>query len=107
MVSTFSAVNSMRPGSRWGDLELSLMRRRITMWMDEAPDTPIQVVSPEDVVLLRLESYRLGNETSDRQWLDILGVLRTQSDTLDRAYLTRWASELGVTDLLDRAWTDA
>ena len=39
---------------------------------------------------------RLGNEISDRQWSDILGVLRTQSGRLDENYLNHWAGEIGV-----------
>jgi hypothetical protein len=59
--------------------------------------------SPEDTILAKLEWYRLGGETSDRQWRDILGVLKTRSDDLDFAYLRTWAQELRVNDLLERA----
>ena len=45
----------------------------------------------------------MGGEISDRQWGDILGVLRVQGEKLDNAYLDHWASELNVKDLLDRA----
>lgn len=60
------------------------------------------VVAPEDIVLLKLEWFRLGGETSDKQWADVLGVLKTQGDAIDAAYLDRWAGEIGVKDLLDR-----
>lgn len=33
--------------------------------------------SPEDVVLAKLEWYRQGGHVSDRQWRDILGVMKT------------------------------
>lgn len=59
------------------------------------------VVTAEDVILLKLEWFRLGGETSDRQWTDVLGVLRVQADRLDAAYLDHWAAEIGVKDLLD------
>jgi len=75
--------------------------------IDEAPDAPrFPVASPEDTVLAKLEWFRLGGETSERQWWDIVGVLRVTSD-VDRAYLQRWAASLGVNDLLDRALADA
>ena len=45
---------------------------------------------------------RLGNEVSERQWLDVLGVIRTQAGGLDTAYLDHWAADLGVRDLWDR-----
>jgi len=44
-----------------------------------------------------------GGETSDRQWRDILGIVRVQGHALDRAYLARGAETLGVSELLDRA----
>jgi len=59
--------------------------------------------SPEDTILAKLEWYRMGGEVSDRQWRDILGVLKTRADDLDLLYLRKWASELKVADLLERA----
>lgn len=61
------------------------------------------VKSAEDTVLRKLQWFRMGGEVSERQWRDVLGVLRAQAGRLDRAYLERWASELGVRDLLERA----
>jgi len=63
----------------------------------------VYVASAEDTILAKLEWFRLGGETSERQWNDVLGVLEVQGDALDRAYLERWASELGVAALLERA----
>jgi len=54
-------------------------------------------------ILAKLEWYRLGGEISDRQWRDILGVLSIRAGDLDLAYLQRWATELQVADLLERA----
>ncbi len=59
--------------------------------------------SPEDTILSKLEWYRMGGEQSDRQWRDILGVLKTRAGELDLAYLRKWAVELKVSDLLERA----
>jgi hypothetical protein len=63
--------------------------------------------SPEDIILSKLEWYRLGGEVSDRQWRDILGVMKTRAGDLDLAYLRLWAGELKVSDLLERALSDA
>ena len=63
--------------------------------------------SPEDTILSKLEWYRLGGEVSDRQWRDILGVLKTRSGGLDLDYLREWAAELKVSDLLARALKEA
>jgi hypothetical protein len=49
----------------------------------------------------------MGNEISDRQWQDILGILKIRGTQLDMVYLHTWAAQLHVTDLLDRALIDA
>lgn len=61
------------------------------------------MLSAEDVVLAKLEWFRMGGDVSERQWRDILGVLKVQQSTLDVDYLERWAQELGVADLMQRA----
>jgi hypothetical protein len=61
------------------------------------------IASAEDTVLSKLEWYRKGGEISERQWLDIIGVLKIQKPTLDWDYLRRWAKELNVNDLLTLA----
>lgn len=66
----------------------------------------LRIASPEDTVLQKLRWYRLGNEVSDRQWQDVLGVLQVKGTSLDRAYLERAAGALGVEDLLERAWRE-
>ena len=45
----------------------------------------------------------MGGEVSERQWRDVLGVLKTRSEQLDIPYLRKWAIELKVEDLLERA----
>ena len=68
---------------------------------------PFNIASPEGTILNKLEWYRMGGEVSDRQWNDILGVLKVQGTNLDIAYLRHWAANLNVTDLLERAFVDA
>jgi hypothetical protein len=68
---------------------------------------PFNIASPEGTILNKLEWYRMGGEVSDRQWNDILGVLKVQGTNLDIVYLERWAADLSVTDLLERALVDA
>lgn len=74
----------------------------------EAETDPVLAwASPEDIILAKLEWYRLGDGISDRQWTDILGVMKSQAPTLDLPYLRRWAPDLAVADLLERALDDA
>lgn len=61
------------------------------------------IASPEDIILSKLQRFRLGRQVSERQWQDVLGVLRVQGPRLDEAYLEHWAGELGIGDLLARA----
>ena len=65
----------------------------------------LYVATPEDNVLRKLLWFRMGGEVSDQQWRDILGILRVS--TVDREYLTSWASRLGVGDLLGRVLAQA
>jgi hypothetical protein len=83
--------------------EEAAMKRRVPMDFPDAPGDPVFLLSPEDVLLFKLRWFRLGNETSDRQWADILGVLRMQAGKLDDAYLNHWSLSLQVDDLLRRA----
>ena len=79
------------------------LERRIASIIATDPEQSVYVTSPEDIILSKLEWYRMGDQVSDRQWRDILGVVKTKSDQLDLAYLRRWARELAVEDLLERA----
>jgi hypothetical protein len=73
---------------------------------EDDPSRQFYFASAEDVILSKLEWYRLGDEVSDSQWGDVVGVMKVQRDALDRPYLEKWAAELGVADLLERAWSE-
>jgi hypothetical protein len=88
------------------DLE-ALERARPQPLEDTAAARPFRVASPEDTVLAKLEWFRAGGETSERQWTDIVGVLRARRGEIDEAYLRRWAAALHVADLLDRVLEEA
>ena len=65
------------------------------------------LASAEDVILNKIEWHAQGGRVSDRQWNDVLGVMKVQRDSLDLAYLRRWANQLGLSNLLDQALRDA
>ena len=62
----------------------------------------LMVKSPEDTILRKLEWYQLGGGTSDRQWNDLLGIVKTQGSRLDQEYLHQWAPQLGVAEFLEK-----
>ena len=86
---------------------VALGRSREDSLDDEHPSQQFFLASPEDVVLSKLEWFRLGEEVAQTQWRDVIGVMKVQENRLDRAYLVKWARELGVADLLERAWKEA
>ena len=83
------------------------MERRVRQPLSTELDRQAYFSSAEDSVLSKLEWYRLGGEVSDRQWQDILGVIKTQGERLDFAYLRQWAAALNVVDLLEKALLEA
>lgn len=92
----------VKKGDPYSRLE---MRRR--QRVDIGDGERIDVASAEDSVLQKLVWYRRGGERSDRQWQDLLGVLKVRKKDLDLDYLEQWADDQGVADLLERALTDA
>ena len=48
--------------------------------------------------------YQMGGEVSERQWNDLLGIVKVKGQELDPDYLQRWAAHLGVALLLERLW---
>jgi hypothetical protein len=86
------------------DLEEFRRHRRELIRRD--PERYVYVKTAEDIVLRKLSWYRIGGETSDRQWNDVVGITRIHGKILDREYLERWARELAVEDLLDRALSE-
>jgi hypothetical protein len=96
-------VHVMVPSS----FQRSELDRALTVKLRAHPEGYAFVASPEDIVLQKLRWYRMGDCVSDQQWRDVLGVLKTTGERMDVAYLRRWASEMEVADLLEKALTQA
>jgi hypothetical protein len=79
------------------------MRRRVRLQVGADPSQTVAALAPEDLILRKLAWFRDGGGVSDRQWLDVLGVIKVQRGRLDLAYARSWARGLGVAELLERA----
>lgn len=81
--------------------------RRKKVKLDESIDQLFDVVSAEDIILLKLQRYQSSGCVSERQWSDVLGVLAVQSGSLDTEYLKSCSEKLGLGDILQKAIDEA
>ena len=103
---TFIKVDVFAPKERVYDQQ-ALARRQPERLGSHEDALTAPISTPEDIVLAKLEWFRLGGETSDRQWRDTLGVLKLQCFNLDFDYMAKWSKEIGVNDLLERAFDES
>jgi hypothetical protein len=88
-------------------MALQEMIRRRSAPVSGLSGASLQFASAEDTILQKLRWFQLGNRVSERQWNDVLGVLKIQRKQLDFDYLKDWAHRIEVDDLLRRAYEDA
>jgi hypothetical protein len=86
-------------------LDAQQLARRQRVMLDGGRE--LYVHPPEDILLQKLRWYRLGGGTSDRQWRDVLAIIRVQGERLNREYLRSNAPVVDVSDLLRRALDEA
>ncbi len=65
----------------------------------------VAIASPEDVIISKLVWRR--ESQSDKQWRDILGILKVQREKLDYFYLQSWLDRFGLVDDWQRAKFEA
>ncbi|MFT4842719.1 MAG: hypothetical protein ACJAQZ_000138 [Planctomycetota bacterium] len=87
----------------WEAVHLWKWEHRRRLVLDPATSKGIDITAPEGIVIQKLVWFRSGGETRDRQWRDVLGVIKLQRNDLDLVDMRHWATDLGVLDLLDRA----
>jgi hypothetical protein len=85
-----------------GLLDRMQIERRITVTIPGVAGR-IWVTSPEDQVLRKLDWYRSTGHESERQWRDVVGILRVHGDLMDRGYMSETARALNLGTLLDEA----
>lgn len=86
-----------------GLLDRRQMERRVSVPVAADPPRTIHVTSPLDQILRKLSWYRNGGEVSERQWRDIIGLLRLQHSSIDLTQLSADAEAVGLLPLLERA----
>jgi len=87
--------------------ERQVFSRRSSRAVTEDGSKLLVFPSPEDIILLKLVWYQSGGRVSDRQWTDVLGVIKVQGENLDKSYLELWGAKLGVAELLSKAFQDS
>jgi hypothetical protein len=89
------------------DFEQRLIARGRETKLADSAQMSLRLVSPEDIVLLKLRWFHAGGCISQRQWSDVLGVLKVQRQALDYGYMKESARELGLAELLTNAISEA
>ncbi|MBX3229734.1 MAG: hypothetical protein KIT84_05320 [Labilithrix sp.] len=79
-------------------------KRRIQV---RAGGETLVVKAPEDTIVRKLLWFREGGGVSEKQWRDVVEVLRVSGPELDVAYLDAWAARLGLGALLAKARAEA
>ena len=86
--------------------ELALKRKRKDT-LEELDKVEFYFSSPEDIIIAKVQRYKIGGFVSERQWLDVIGVIKVQGDLLDKKYLKRWSQKLGLASLMQKAFDEA
>lgn len=85
---------------RGRSFDIDAMRRAQTCVLGEQRAVELPIASAEDSIISKLESYRLSNETSQRQWDDVSRLIQSLGDAADVEYLRSAAESVEVADLL-------
>ncbi len=88
-------------------LDQHQLEHRQRILVTEDPPQYLWVSAPASQVLRKLEWYQAGGSVSERQWRDVVGILRAQRSTLDLANLKHTAQAIGLGELLDTALRNA
>jgi hypothetical protein len=79
------------------------MARREKFQVTEERGQDLYLASPEDVILNKLHWYESGGRVTERQWNDVIGIVRVLDKRLDVKYLKNKATKRGVINLLEKA----
>ncbi len=103
-LKTMIKVDIFIPGDTSYENE-TFRRKKLDSFPEEK--TALFFCSSEDIIINKLNWYKKGNMVSERQWTDIIGVVRVQYKSLDLEYLKKWTKQLGLEELLTKCFHDA
>jgi len=89
------------------ELDIDEMATRVLQPLGDGTDRTVYVASPETIVLRKLDWFQRADGTSDRQWRDVLGVLKRQGSALAVDRMRALAARVGLSALLGRALDEA
>lgn len=106
VIHTASVIKAdIYPIEQSNDFDFSAMSRRKQVQLFST-NKLIYIVSPEDIVLQKLRWYKIADNYSQKQWRDVLGVLKARRKTLDFDYLRLWSNYLKLTSELEKAFDE-
>lgn len=88
-------------------LKLEEFSRAKEITVDPDTGSRLMLADAADIILQKLIWYEIGNRVSERQWRDVIGVIKVSGDLLDMEYLRRWAVRKNLWSLLTKAFAEA
>ncbi len=89
------------------DFHRQLFFRKKKIKLDDSIEHLFDIVSAEDIILLKLQWYQSSGCISEHQWSDVLGILAVQSESLNMKYLKSCSEMLELDDILQKAIDEA
>ncbi len=79
-----------------------VLKRARNLSLSGKKEKKFSVVSPEDIILLKLLWYRDSGCSLQKQLEDVTAVFEVQADRLDLNYLKEWGKTLGISELINK-----
>jgi hypothetical protein len=90
-IATISRADLMIPAAT----EFSRIQLTRRQMISISTGKDVYFASPEDVIINKLIWGKQSQ--SEKQWRDVLSIMKTQRESLEYNYLREWADKLGIT----------